>query len=107
MRARVDRVPRTMPSVILVHGLKPAPSIVPSLRDALRAPVAERPCDRSRGVQSTAALGRITQDPISSTYPVYSISSRGVAQSGSALGLGPRGPRFESGRPDHPHATNP
>src|SRR6185503_6331230 len=29
--------------------------------------------------------------------PVYSLLSRGVAQSGSALGLGPRGPRFESG----------
>jgi hypothetical protein len=26
---------------------------------------------------------------------------RGVAQSGSALALGARGPRFESGRPDH------
>ncbi len=25
---------------------------------------------------------------------------RGVAQSGSARGLGPRGPRFKSGRPD-------
>ena len=29
------------------------------------------------------------------------ISVRGVAQPGSALGLGPRGRRFESSRPDH------
>src|SRR5258705_5992205 len=29
------------------------------------------------------------------------ISFRGVAQPGSALGLGPRGRRFESSRPDH------
>ena len=28
-------------------------------------------------------------------------SCRGVAQPGRALGSGPRGPRFKSGRPDH------
>ncbi len=31
----------------------------------------------------------------------YSEFLRGVAQLASALGLGPRGPRFESERPDH------
>src|SRR6185503_13142512 len=34
-------------------------------------------------------------------YPFTRISLRGVAQPGSALGLGPRGRRFESSRPDH------
>jgi hypothetical protein len=32
-------------------------------------------------------------------------STRGVAQPGSALGLGPRGRRFESSRPDHNSAS--
>ena len=32
--------------------------------------------------------------------PKLTVRSRGVAQPGSALGLGPRGRRFESSRPD-------
>src|SRR5208337_669282 len=32
-------------------------------------------------------------------------SIRGVAQPGSALALGARGPRFESARPDQPHSV--
>jgi hypothetical protein len=39
--------------------------------------------------------------PFSTSSGKVSRTSRGVAQPGSALGLGPRGRRFESSRPDH------
>lgn len=38
--------------------------------------------------------------PVSVYYTISCSFSRGVAQLGRALGLGPRGRRFESGRPD-------
>ncbi len=34
-------------------------------------------------------------------WPLVNRALRGVAQPGSALALGARGPRFESARPDH------
>ena len=36
---------------------------------------------------------------LKSTHPLI-LNGRGVAQSGSAFGLGPKGQRFESSRPD-------
>jgi hypothetical protein len=40
------------------------------------------------------------------TLAEWNVARRGVAQPGSALALGARGPRFESGRPDHSAATS-
>ncbi|CUS05458.2 protein of unknown function [Candidatus Promineifilum breve] len=43
--------------------------------------------------------GRVDAHP-SRRYTIQCVGDRGVAQFGRALGLGPRGRRFESGRPD-------
>lgn len=45
--------------------------------------------------------------PMLAACPIMPVYLRGVAQSASARGLGPRGPRFESGRPDSSPTTHP
>jgi acetolactate synthase I/II/III large subunit len=49
----------------------------------------------------------LNREPLKHTLPPQSFRCRGVAQLGSAPGLGPGGRRFESSLPDHQEQSKP
>src|SRR5882672_3801399 len=71
-----------------------------SRRELVTELMRSRPCGFSWTVGSS--LSNLTVCPCLPRMHACLLGlSRGVAQPGSALGLGPRGRRFESSRPDH------